>query len=214
MKLMILLLNIFTLTCNAEDEITLFELQVEMINQSLNSEKHLCNNYGKEYQTAQNELAKLVSNSTINDSDYILEAAVMADSIKDVKRLVKAGAPFITHKLSWGASLLHIAATHSSPQVIHYLNSQGIDVNIIIEGSGVTPLHLAVGSNKMANIEALLKLGADVNLKDHQGAAPIIYTFGCKDVDTFEFLLNKGTKIYPKVIEVANRLGITIDNQL
>ena len=196
----------------APSEIKLYELQIKMISESLNSKEPLCYNYGKPYQKVQKELAVLVAKSTINDSDYILEAAVMADSFDDVKRLVKAGAPFITHRLSWGASLLHIAAIHSSPQVIHYLNSQGIDVNIKIEDSGVTPLHLAVNSNKTMNIEALVDLGADVNIKDDQGSVPIINTIGCKDTDTFNYLLKKGTKIYPKVIEIADKIGASIES--
>jgi ankyrin repeat protein len=212
MRLTILLLSTFSFFSSAANEIELYGLQVKMINESLNSDKPLCYNYGKPYQKVQKELAALVTSSTVSDSEYILEAAVMADSIEDVKRLVKAGAPFITHRLSWGASLLHIAAIHSSPQVINYLNSQGLNVNIIIEDSGVTPLHLAVNSNKRMNIEALVALGADVNIKDVQGSVPIIYTFGCKDKNTFNYLLKKGTDIYPKVIEIADKIGASIES--
>ncbi|GAB2991059.1 ankyrin repeat domain-containing protein [Psychrosphaera aestuarii] len=193
-------------------ELKLYELQIKMIGESFKSKEPLCYNYDEPYQKIQKELAILVAKSAVSDSKYILEAAVMADSFSDVKRLVEAGAPFITRRLSWGASLLHIAAIHSSPKVINYLHSQGIDVNIKIEDTGVTPLHLAVNSNKTMNIVALVELGADVNAKDDQGSVPIINTFGCKDIDTFNYLLKKGTKIYPKVIEVADKIGANIES--
>lgn len=211
MKLIIFVLSLVSIACSAVNEEELYDLQLKMIGDSLTSDNPLCYNYGKPYQKTQQELATLVAKSTVNDSKFILEAAVMADSINDVRRFVEAGAPFITHKYSWGASLLHIAAINSSPSVIKYLISQGINVNEKINATGVTPLHLAVNSNKRANIEVLIKYGADVNLKNKGDAVPIIYTMGCRDIKTFQLLIEKGTHVYPKVISIAKMIGASIE---
>lgn len=210
-RLITLILTLWvSFTCSATNEVELFKLRSDLVTAQLNFGLSLCDDFGSNYQTAQKNLAEQVAKLTAADSKYILESAVMADSLKDVKQLVEQGASFQTHEYSWGASLMHIAAINASPDVIKYLHSTGIDVNIAVKSTGITPLHLAVNSNRVDNIKELLALGADINALAQDGITPITYTIACKDKNTFEYLVHQGAVIDTRVIKIAKLIGVDL----
>ncbi|MGB0833718.1 MAG: ankyrin repeat domain-containing protein [Psychrobium sp.] len=200
-----------TMQFGSKREEELFALRANVISAKMSNGNSLCDVVGESYQLAQAKLAELVAQSTEEDSRYIVEAAVMANSLKDVKRLVENGAPLVTHKYTWGLSLLHIAAIEANPDVIKYLNSAGFDINFAIPETGMTPLHLAVNSNRLDNIKALIALGANINVLSKAGVSPIFYTFACKDQNTFDYLVKQGAIVDEKTRKVAKSRGLTVN---
>lgn len=77
--------------------------------------------------------------------------------------------PFMTDP--WNNTVLHFAAMHGVPETIEMLVAAGLDPNVQTK-FGTTPLFQAMnGSPKVANVAALLKLGADPNTSfDHKPA--------------------------------------------
>ena len=60
-----------------------------------------------------------------------------------------------------------------------------------------TPLHLAVdGGASVEAVTALLKAGADPNLKDKQGAGALHWAAGRGDPEVVLALLNKGGNVF------------------
>ena len=198
------------MSCKGERDY--YSLEEKLVGKSLEGKNGniLCSNFGDDYKNVQSELKELIKISSASDYKYILEFAVMADSLEDIKRLVKENASHDTHKYMWGATLLHLAANHASPGVIEYLISIGFDVNDQGKTNG-SALHIAVSENRFENIVTLIKNGASINLKNHDGATPIVYTLGCKDHKTFKYLLDKGAVIDDSVRNTAEKIGFELN---
>jgi ankyrin repeat protein len=97
------------------------------------------------------------------------------DSFGDVNRLVKKNGQLF----SLVAYAVMNTPTPSLAGCINVLKAAGADMNVRLE-DGITALHLAAASNNLEAICALLEAGADSNLKDDSGSAPIAYA---TDVD-------------------------------
>ena len=81
-----------------------------------------------------------------------------------------------------GVSPVHLAAKHSSPEIVELLLDHGAEVNARVrspgddfwESDGATPLHLAVQYNADPRVtEALLERGADIRLQSANWASPL-----------------------------------------
>lgn len=57
---------------------------------------------------------------------------------------------------------LHLSVHHRALSAVHILASHGANVNDV-NGSGMTPLHMAAGILHRDLITSLIKVGADVN---------------------------------------------------
>ncbi|KAL8587293.1 hypothetical protein ACOMHN_045540 [Nucella lapillus] len=77
------------------------------------------------------------------------------------------------------STALHIAATNDYVDCVRLLVLQGgANINARQDKSHLTPLMLACHGGKLESVEALLELGADVNLLDGKGHTALHLTFG------------------------------------
>ena len=153
------------------------------------------------------ELAEAVSKATPSTGPLVLEIAVMANSLSDVRRLHEGGALQLS---PWG-TLLHTAATYSSPSMLEYLVGEGFELEDAGEASGPALL-TAVTSGNIDNIKWLIANGANVNATDTSGALVIHHSLVCKDQALVDLLLKSGAVPDSKAREVAQRLGISLES--
>ncbi len=176
----------------------------EVISEYLNGS--LCSP-GPDLAKKQAELAKLVSQATPSTGPMVLEFAVMANSLSDVRRLHEGGASQLS---PWG-TLLHTAATYGSPAMLEYLvNKKGFGLEDVGEASG-SALLVAVTTGNIENIKWLIANGANVNATDTSGGLVIHHSMVCKDQSLVDLLLEAGAVPDSKAREVAQRLGISLE---
>lgn len=105
---------------------------------------------------------------------------------------------FFTGFQSEGRTLLHIAASsgHNSvfEHIIGNLSSPGKHINLKDE-KGFTPLINATISESDTIMEALIKLGADVNARNRDGASAIHFAAGDGSVSRMELLCSAGAQL-------------------
>lgn len=75
------------------------------------------------------------------------------------------------------ADTLHGAAKLGDAEAAEALIAEGAQVNTK-DSRGITALGVAVGFNKLAVIQVLLRAGADVTLTDAKGNTPLHYAAG------------------------------------
>ena len=198
---------IVSLSAHAQESETvsyerLASMASEVVSEYLNGA--LCSP-GPDLAEKQAELAKLVSQATPSAGPTVLEIAVMANSLSDVRRLHEGGAlplaPFST--------LLHTAATFGSPAMLEYLVGVGFELEDAGAGSGPA-LFAAIQSGNIDNIKWLIANGADVNAMDTSGAAVIQHSLVCGDQAVVDLLLKSGAVPSSKNYDAAQRLGISL----
>ncbi len=160
---------------------------------------------GPDLAERQAELAKSVSQATPATGPLVLEFAVMANSLSDVRRLHEGGAL----PLSPSGTLLHTAATLSSPSMLEYLVGEGFDLEDAGEASGPALL-AAVTTGNIENIEWLIANGANINATDKSGGLVIRHSLVCQDQGLVDLLLEAGAIPDSKTREAAQRLGISL----
>jgi hypothetical protein len=154
----------------------------------------------------QAELAKLVSQATASTGPEVLEIAVIANSLSDVRRLHEGGAnPFSPH-----GSLLHTAATFGSPVMLEYLVGEGFGLEDFGNAS-VPALVVAIQSGNIDNIKWLIANGANVNAMDTSGVLVIRHSIVCGDQAVVDLLLEAGATPDQMTQEVAQRQGISLE---
>ena len=73
-----------------------------------------------------------------------------------------------------GDTLFHTAAIHGTVEVLEYFfNTKQFDINERNLSDGCTPLHVAASNGKVANVEFLIKHGADTNAVRYDGQTPL-----------------------------------------
>ncbi len=175
----------------------------EVVSEYLNDS--LCSP-GPDLAEKQAELAKLASQATPGTGPWVLEIAVMANSLSDVRRLHEGGADPLS---PWG-TLLHTAATYGSPAMLEYLVKEGFGLEDVGEASGSTLL-AAVTTGNIENIKWLIANGANVNATDISGALVIHHSLVCKDQALVDLLLEAGAVPDRKAREAAQRLGMSLE---
>jgi len=165
----------------------------------------LCN-YLKKY-------GKKVDDIEIDGGQTLLFSAVINDKIKSIKRLVDSGAD-INAKCGNGATPIFAAATESNPDTIRYLNKElKVDIKGLGKKFGATPLAMAAATGKLANIDCLVDLGADVNELTDSGQTAIFAAAMHGQVAAMERLKKYGAKFGIKdksgrtVIDIALHNG-------
>ena len=109
-----------------------------------------------------------------------IDLAVTDDHPNMVKKLIKHGAEVTPD---------HMYAAKSDTMV-GLLKKHGLDINTHVYSSNATPLQVALGRNDMPHIEALLKHGADPNIKhpkniwNHPVKSAAGYGFGLGGVNS------------------------------
>jgi len=192
-----------------ESETALYErlgfLASEVVSEYLDGS--LCSP-GRNLAEKQAELARAISQSTPSTGPLVLEIAVMANSLSDVRRLHEGGAL----PLSSVGTLLHTAAMFSSPSMLEYLVGEGFKLEDAGSASGPALL-TAVTTGNIENIEWLIANGANIDATDTSGGLVIRHSLVCEDQGLVNLLLEAGAVPDSKTREAAHRLGISFGPQ-
>ena len=196
---------IVSLSAHAQESETvsyerLASMASEVVSEYLNGA--LCSP-GPDLAEKQAELAKLVSQATPSAGPTVLEIAVMANSLSDVRRLQEGGAiPF-----SPFSTLLHTAATYGSPAMLEYLVKTGFGIEDVGDAN-MPALGVAIHSGNIDNVKWLIANGANVNATDTSGLSVIQHSIACGDQVVVDLLLNAGAVPSSRAYDLAQRLGI------
>ena len=93
------------------------------------------------------------------------------------------------------ATPLHEAAYHNDIRAIHRLLITGMSVNIVRQEDGNTPLHVASARGHMQVLILLLKLGADVNVRNPDELSPLHLAAYSGNAHAVSLLLDWGADI-------------------
>jgi ankyrin repeat protein len=126
-----------------------------------------------------------------------LFAAIEQHDASRVKALLAGGADPNEPQARWpGLRPLHVAinelAERGGLDVLMALLEHGADVNAWNVGRDVTPLLVAVFEGQQAAVEALLKAGADPNVRSSEGDTPLRACAGVGDLGIAALLLGAG----------------------
>ena len=116
--------------------------------------------------------------------------------LKDITlRLIKRGVK-VDAKLTGGDArgkyAIHLASYYGEVDIIKELLDQGMDINLMPEGGGLSALHWAVYNNHMNLLVFLLENGADPNLSAggfYNHRTPLHYAVSAKKYQMAELLL-------------------------
>jgi len=79
------------------------------------------------------------------------------------------------------------------------LINKGADVNVTMEPSGITPLHLAIGHDlEFSLITLMLDKGADVTARTEGGETPLHFAAYSSTPSIIQVLLSRGVDIYAR----------------
>ena len=126
-----------------------------------------------------------------------LFAAIEQHDASRVKALLAGGADPNEPQAQWpGLRPLHVAinelAERGGLDVLMALLEHGADVNAWNVGRDVSPLLVAVFEGQQAAVEALLKAGADPNVRSSEGDTPLRACAGVGDLGIASLLLGAG----------------------
>ncbi|MFY0577195.1 ankyrin repeat domain-containing protein [Cystobacter fuscus] len=126
-----------------------------------------------------------------------LFAAIERHDASRVKALLAGGANPNEPQAQWpGLRPLHVAinelAERGGLDVLMALLEHGADVNAWNVGRDVTPLLVAVSEGQQAAVEALLKAGADPNVRSSEGDTPLRACAGVGELGIASLLLGEG----------------------
>lgn len=100
-----------------------------------------------------------------------VHAAVLAQSVAQIEKLVKSGAN-LNAKDKNGNAPIHLAAASSSAKVMKALIKAGANMNLQNK-DGATALHIAVAQGKVDVVRALIQARADAKIKDKDGRTAV-----------------------------------------
>lgn len=123
------------------------------------------------------EASKTSIDVLTEDGRTSLELAIMNEASKDiVKLLLEAGAKPISSELVHDSAVL-LACKQSSP-FLSYLLSYVTEPELLNreDSTGMAPLHYCALKGNLDGINALVEMGAEINLKDHRsGRTPFFH---------------------------------------
>jgi ankyrin repeat protein len=118
------------------------------------------------------------------------------ENVALVKVLLDRGADTNARNIN-GETALLLAIRERCTDTVKLLLDKGADANVVAEGASPgTPLTTAVTFGKVWLVKLLLAKGANVNLSDRTGCAPLIYAGGSPPIVTM--LLEKGADVNAK----------------
>lgn len=95
-----------------------------------------------------------------------------------------------------GWTALQWAVVKGNNDMVEYLIKKGANINAPAETDmNQTPLILAINFNRNSTAQLLISLGADVNIKDDFGAAPLNYAFLTKNRELVKYLVDHGARL-------------------
>jgi ankyrin repeat protein len=101
--------------------------------------------------------------------------------------------------LGFDATLLHVAARCDQPETVRLLVDRGLDVNVRGEYDQATPLHLAAWDGCVRAAEALIGVGADLNLRSGRihNNEPVGWAGVAGRPDIVALLIERGALVRP-----------------
>jgi ankyrin repeat protein len=120
-----------------------------------------------------------------------LAQCVTENRVKEISFFLDAGFS-VNSKNSTGVPMLNIAARNGSSDVIRYLISVGVDVNLLAEDRGATALIDSVMAQYEDIADDLIKAGTDLNVKDKNGQTALVVAAGASMEKMVELLLKAG----------------------
>jgi len=126
----------------------------------------------------------------------IHQAAKEGDLAK-VKALLEKNEDLAEAKNKKGETPLHSAASGGQLEVVKFLVSKGVDINLK-ENNGATALHLACYYGHRDAVEWLIDHGADKDVGDGDGSTPIFWAVHGGHKNIVELLIARGSDVNSK----------------
>lgn len=131
-----------------------------------------------------------------NDSDGLtpMFCAIKGNNIQVIEKFKNVGIGLNTrNEYADGIAPLHYAAALGLDNVITYLISSGVNIDIT-DAKGQTPLHKSIAQDNIVVLYVLLNSGADVDIEDYSGFSPLDISIKY-DKDLYTALLKRYSKI-------------------
>ncbi|MBC8303177.1 MAG: ankyrin repeat domain-containing protein [Pelagibacterales bacterium] len=137
----------------------------------------------------------------------VLSYIIKLNNFEMVKTAIENGA-IINNSIDKIYTPLLIAISLENIKIIEYLilNNATLDKKVDMNGKILTPLFLALSNENLEIIKLLLKNSVDVNIQDHNGDTPLIYSVNMRDYELVSLFLRYGANK-----RIRNKLGINAE---
>ena len=98
--------------------------------------------------------------------------------------------------LNW--SDIHFAAFAGNQDIIQYLISHSVDINLQEQDENMTPIHIAVKVGNKSAVDVLLEKEVNLSIKDRNGNTPLHIAMLQKNLDIIILLYNKNANLFVK----------------
>jgi hypothetical protein len=132
-----------------------------------------------------------------------LAQCVIEGRVKEISFFLAAGFS-VNSRNSAGVPMLNIAARNGKRDVIDYLITEGVDVNLLAEDRGTTALIDSVMAQNNDIADDLIKAGTDLNVKDKNGQTALVVAAGASREKMVEILLKAGAGA-----DIPDSLGVS-----
>ena len=113
----------------------------------------------------------------------------------------------INTKGEMGETPLHVALQHDQNKIVEYLIMKGADVNVKSKIKDWTPIHHAAMCKSPANVEILIKNGANIDAKADRGCTPLMLASQIGHLEMVNMLVQLGAQV--NVIGNANGRNVS-----
>ncbi|CAD8173229.1 unnamed protein product [Paramecium octaurelia] len=114
--------------------------------------------------------------------------AIKGQNIQDIKKFNPSAEQECSNQKM---RLIHLAASNPSIEILEYFieKSQNLEIT---DSIGRTPLHYAVNSGQLKNVELLIKKGAKIEAQTIGGDTPLIKSALLKNHECYRYLIGEG----------------------
>jgi ankyrin repeat protein len=140
-----------------------------------------------------------------------LMEAVAREQEEAARRLLRAGADVAMREKRHGSTVLMVAARTDTPALVSELLANGADPNVSETAKGLTPLHLALSSQRLRSVEAvgeLLVAGADPAKAARDGYTPLMSAAESGMLDKLSLILSE--KVDVTAVTQDGRTALTV----
>jgi ankyrin repeat protein len=137
--------------------------------------------------------SQLLSRKTNTPTGLI---ASMFDAVKksDIRELKDAVGEMMNQQKG-SQTMLQIASTNGSLEIVDFLLNVGANVNIGTPKENYTSLIYAIARNHVNIVKRLIAASADVNTKDSTGDSPLVYAVRGNNAEITEMLIDAGADV-------------------
>lgn len=123
-----------------------------------------------------------------------LTAGQRSEKIKEIKRLLKAGADPNPNSFNGRTALMWTACDNDTVKASALMLEHGADVDAR-DDQGQTALYYAIWQNSIENAKLLLEHGADANAQDSSKQSLIVAAISYSNEDMVKLLLDNGANV-------------------